>query len=275
MPLGGIAAGSISLNGHGGFQDFAIHNVPANSALPDGFSGREVAFGMVHVKGAKPVTRLLEGPMPVEKIYSQGLKGQGFRSDGAEGFPRFRRSRFTSGYPFGRIELSDPKIPLNVTIVGWNPLIPRDDVASGIPCAILEYTFRNSTKKKVEFEFSFHASNFMIGKETREEGTRNQVIPGKGVFYSNLENPNAESYGSSSLTVIGQKPSIKAIPIDAVRALFATRMAASGRGAVHGERRAGGRWARGKEWRGGIGESEPRSGRGNHDSSRADVVRAE
>lgn len=211
MPIGGIAAGSICLNGHGGLQDFAIHNIPAISAMPDSFSGREVAFGLLHVKGAQPVTRLVEGPLPVERIYDQGLKGQGYRSDGAEGFPRFRRNRFRSGYPLGCVELSDPKIPLEVTITGWNPLIPRDDIASGIPCAILEYTFRNSSRKKVEFEFSYHASHFMIGKETREAGTRNQVIPGKGVFFSNTENPNAESWGSSSLTVIGHKPAIKAM----------------------------------------------------------------
>ena len=211
MPMGGIAAGSICLNGYGGLQDFAIHNRPATGALADGFSGREVGFAILHVKGARPVTRLVEGPMPVEKIYNQGLKGQGYRADGGEGFPRFRRNRFRSGYPFGCVELSDPKVPLEVGVTGWSPLIPRDDIASGIPCAILEYTFRNSSPKAVEFEFSYHASNFMIGKETREEGTRNQVIPGKGVFFTNTENPNAETWGSSSLSVIWHRPAIKAM----------------------------------------------------------------
>ena len=225
MPLGGIAAGSVCLNGHGGLQDFAIHNVPAITAMPDGFSGREVAFALIHIKGSRPLTRLVEGPLPVEKIYGQGLKGQGYRSDGAEGFPRFRHNRFRSGYPFGCVELSDPKVPLEVNITGWNPLIPRDDIASGIPCAILEYTFRNSSGKKVEFEFSYHASHFMIGQETKLEGTRNQVIPGKGVFFTNTENPNAETWGSSSVSVIGQKPVIKAMWLrggwfDAISALW-------------------------------------------------------
>jgi uncharacterized protein (DUF608 family) len=211
MPLGGIAAGSICLNGYGGLQDFAIHNRPATSALPDGHHGREVAFGVLHVKGKQPVTRLIEGPLPVEKIFDQGLKGQGYRSDGAEGFPRFRRNRFRSGYPFGRVELSDPKVPLQVELTGWNPFIPRDDVASGIPCAILEYTFRNTSRKKVEFEFSYHTSHFMPGAETKWEGTRNEVIPGKGVYFYNTENASAETWGSASLSVIGHKPVIKAM----------------------------------------------------------------
>jgi uncharacterized protein (DUF608 family) len=211
LPLGGIAAGSICLNGYGGLQDFAIHNRPAISALPDSFVGAETAFGVLHINGPQPITRLLEGPLPVEKIFDQGLKSQGFRSDGAEGYPRFRRSRFRSGYPFGRVELSDPKVPLQVELTGWNPYIPRDDVASGIPCAILEYTFRNTSRRKVDFEFSYHTSHFMVGQKTKWEGTRNHVIPGKGVFFDNAEAPNSETSGSASLSVIGHRPVIKAM----------------------------------------------------------------
>src|SRR4051812_42509780 len=37
MPMGGIGAGSICLNGHGGLQDFSIRHKPAITALPDGF----------------------------------------------------------------------------------------------------------------------------------------------------------------------------------------------------------------------------------------------
>jgi hypothetical protein len=38
MPLGGIGAGSICLNGYGGLQDFAIRTRPETTALPTGFS---------------------------------------------------------------------------------------------------------------------------------------------------------------------------------------------------------------------------------------------
>jgi uncharacterized protein (DUF608 family) len=225
MPLGGIGAGNVCLNGYGGLQDFSIHNRPATSALPDKFYGEEVAFAVLHIKGEKPVTRLIEGQIPVEKIYDQGLKSQGFRNDGAEGFPRFRRTRFRSGYPFGSIELSDPKVPLLVQLIGWSPLIPRDDVNSGIPCAILEYTFRNTSRKRVEFEFSYHASHFAPGAAANWGGTRNQVIPGKGVFFSNTESLDSETLGSSSFTIIGHRPVIKAMWLrggwfDAISALW-------------------------------------------------------
>ncbi len=138
MPLGGIGAGCICLNVHGGLQDFSIRNRPATSALPDGHQATsDCAFALLYIKGKNPVTRLLEGPLPVEKIYDQGLQAQGYRSRGYEGLPRFRRSRFRSGYPFGQVELSDPTIPVNVLITGWSPLIPLDEIASSLPCAFL------------------------------------------------------------------------------------------------------------------------------------------
>jgi hypothetical protein len=78
MPLGGIGAGNVCLNGYGGLQDFSIHNQPATTALPDKFHGEEVAFAVLHIQGEKPITRLIEGRIPVEKIYDQGLKSQVF-----------------------------------------------------------------------------------------------------------------------------------------------------------------------------------------------------
>lgn len=211
MPIGGIGAGCLCLNGQGGLQDFSIRNRPETTAIPDGWGINDSAFALLHIKGSTPITRLVEGPMPKEKIYDQGLQSQGYRHGGHEGLPRFRTNTLKSGYPFGCVELSDAKIPLKVNITGWNPFIPLDDVASGIPCAILEYDFYNTSSKTVEFEFSYHLSHPAMGKETKWEGTLNKVIPGKGVLLHNKEASSAETYGSASLTVIGHRPSIKAM----------------------------------------------------------------
>jgi hypothetical protein len=35
LPIGGLGAGNVCLNGHGGLQDFAIRNQPATTAMPD------------------------------------------------------------------------------------------------------------------------------------------------------------------------------------------------------------------------------------------------
>jgi hypothetical protein len=177
------------------------------------------------VKGAKPTTRLVEGPVPPEMIYDQSLQAQGYRHGGFEGLPRFGKSLFRGGYPFGRVELSDSQVPLTAEITGWNPFIPGDDVASGIPCALLEYRFRNRSRSPVDFEFSYHLSHLAPGDTAWDAGTRNRVIPGRGVYFHNIEKPQSESFGSASLTVFGHRPSIKAMWLrggwfDAVSALW-------------------------------------------------------
>jgi uncharacterized protein (DUF608 family) len=211
MPLGGIGAGCICLNGYGGLQDFSIRTRPETTALPEGFTSdsAEAAFAVLHVKGTASVTRLVEGPFPVFKIFDQGLQGQGLRRGGFEGFPRFAKGTFRGEYPFGTVDLSDPLVPLRVTVVGWNPFIPLDDKNSGIPCVILEYTLHNSSTAPVDYEFSYHLSHLAPGCQPDQAGSLNTVIPGKGVFLHNREEAHSESFGSATLTVIGATPRIK------------------------------------------------------------------
>ena len=101
MPLGGIGAGCICVNGQGGFQDFSIRNRPSLSARHGASQGqRDVAFAVLHVKGRNPVTRVIEGVTAPEKIYNLGLRGKGYRSGGGEGLPRFAKSSFYGEVPF-------------------------------------------------------------------------------------------------------------------------------------------------------------------------------
>ncbi len=209
MPLGGIGAGCICLNGYGGLQDFSIWNHPSTTALPEGFAPSQGGFAILHIKGETPVTRLVEGPFPVLKIYDQGLQGEGYRRGGFEGFPRFQTCVFKGEYPFGEAEISDSAIPLQVTLNGWNPFIPLDDKNSGMPCAILEYKLHNGSSRTVDYEFSYHLSHMAPGCGEDQSASRNAVIPEAGVFLYNVEKRNAEGYGSACLTVIGHKPRIK------------------------------------------------------------------
>jgi uncharacterized protein (DUF608 family) len=209
MPLGGIGAGSICLNGYGGLQDFSIWNHPAITALPGRSESSKAAFAILHIKGASSVTKLVEGPFPVLKIFDQGLNGEGYVRGGFEGLPRFAKCAFTGEYPFGEAKISDPLVPLEVTLTAWNPFIPLDDKNSGIPCVILEYTLHNTLRRTVDYEFSYHLSHLAPGCADEESASRNTVVPGRGVFLHNLEKPNAEAYGSACLMVIGNRPRIK------------------------------------------------------------------
>ncbi len=211
MPLGGIGAGSICLNGYGGLQDFALRTRPETTALPEGFTSAspEAAFAVLHIKGDTTVTKLIEGPFPVFKIFDQGLQGQGLRRGGFEGFPRFAKCTFKGEYPFGEAHLTDPAVPLEVKLLGWNPFIPLDEKNSGIPCVVLEYSLHNTSARPVEYEFSYHLSHLAPGCKPDQAASLNTVIPGKGVFLHNAEEPHAESFGGATLTVIGEAPRIK------------------------------------------------------------------
>ena len=210
MPLGGIGAGCICLNGQGGLQDFSIRNQPSLSAAPDRHIPQDCAFAVLYFPRLGKA-RLVEGPLPQERVYSQGLKAQGFRQGGHEGFPRFRECSFRGEYPFGAVELSDPDLPLGVTITGWSPFIPLDDRASCMPCLALEYRLHNPGTQSVPYEFSFHLSHLAHdGSGSNFSKTRSEAVPGLGALMNNCEDPGSIVWGSCALGVIGHQPLIKA-----------------------------------------------------------------
>ncbi len=211
FPLGGLGTGSVSINGYGGLQDFSIRNKPRLSALPDGQNDHDAAFAILHIKGKSPVTKLVEGSLPSSKIYANGLKSQGFREGGYEGLPRFRESSFQGEFPFAYVNLKDPEVPMQVSIRAYNPFIPTDDKNSGIPCAILEYTFKNTSPQKIEFDFSYHLSHLAPGNSPDCEKSKNDAIENIGVFLYNAENGNDENFGSAALIALDQKPLIKSM----------------------------------------------------------------
>lgn len=209
LPMGGIGAGSISLNGHGGLQDFSIRNRPSIGPVADRFgNGRDAGFGIIRVNGK--TTKLLEGPFPQQRIYNLGLHGVGHLQGRYEGLPRFAECSFKGSYPFGSVQLSDPAIPLDVKITGWSPLIPRDDVNSGIPCTILEYQFTNTGKQTVEMDFAYSLSHLCPDSSDGEKGMRNRVMQGKGIVFSNTDSSDSEKFGSASVSMISPRPLIKA-----------------------------------------------------------------
>jgi uncharacterized protein (DUF608 family) len=210
MPMGGMGGGCVSLNGHGGLQDISIRHQPATTALPDGHGFIPEAFAVLNVRGQSPVTRLLEGPMPVEKVYDQGLMAQGYRRSGHEGLPRFESSEFAAAFPFGEVRLRDDSVPLGATITGWSPLIPLDDRSASMPCAVLEYTLHNQSERSVEFDFTFAMAHWAVGA-SGEKQSRNLALPGLGIHFTNAEEPLSETFGSACLAVVGHAPKIKAM----------------------------------------------------------------
>lgn len=160
LPLGGIGTGTVSLGGRGELRDWEIMNVPAkkySTVTP----GNNAPFFAMYVRqeGQEARTLLLQGPLDDhEYLHYEG------RPANHHGLPRFAEASFDAAYPFGQVNLSDPSMPLRVKIKGFNPLVPADADASGIPVAMLAYEVTNAGSKPMDIAVCGSMRNF-VGKD--------------------------------------------------------------------------------------------------------------
>jgi uncharacterized protein (DUF608 family) len=164
FPLGGIGAGMLCLEGLGALSEISIRN------NPDVFN-EPCLFAAVHVRGATPAARVLEGPVPGWKVFGARGSAQG---DGGStfGLPRFAEAAFRARFPFGVVTLRDPEMPITAEITGWSPFIPGDADNSSLPVAALEYRLTNTSRWRLSGVFSFNARNFLPLDSKDRHGVR-------------------------------------------------------------------------------------------------------
>ena len=144
FPMGGIGAGMVCLEGTGMLSHFSLRN------HPDIFREHKV-FAAVCIKGDGNIARVLEGPVPKWKILAIHPGAGQYNGPGnglgetTYGLPRFREASFDARFPFGRVSLEDPKVPLGVEITGWSPFTPPEADTSSLPVIGLEYRFINKS----------------------------------------------------------------------------------------------------------------------------------
>lgn len=216
LPLGGIGTGTVSLGGRGDLRDWEIMNRPAKGYVPS--CGRGICPSFVlHLRSenGETFTRLLEGPLPAEDY--EGSHGSGAPN---HGFPRFQDCTFAAAYPFGQVNLTDPDVPVNVRLEGFNPLIPTDADRSGLPVAVLRYVLSNGSNQSVTATVCGTIPNFIgndgtqldsdrkydsrtVGeKNNRNEFRRGEVID--GIFMSSDGvDERAEQWGTIALVTSG------------------------------------------------------------------------
>ena len=150
FPLGGVAAGSLSLGGRGQLRDWEIFNKPNKGFSPP------YAFPSIWAQSgsAKPVARVLEAR--IQPPY-EGQTGLG--SDNAPGLSRLASARFTGEYPLARIDFEDPDLPVKVSLDAFSPFIPHDADDSGLPVAILRYHVTNSGRSEAKVAIAFSIDN--------------------------------------------------------------------------------------------------------------------
>lgn len=160
LPLGGIGTGTVSLGGRGELRDWQIMNKPGikySTVTP----GNNAPFFAIYVKpsGKEAMTKALIGPLhPSEYQHYEG------RPVNHHGMPRFSSASFDAAYPFGQVNLTDDYLPVSVKVKGFNPFIPGNSDASGIPVAVLKYEVTNLTNAPMEVAVSGNIRNF-IGQD--------------------------------------------------------------------------------------------------------------
>jgi uncharacterized protein (DUF608 family) len=217
LPLGGIGTGTVSLGGRGDLRDWEIMNRPAKGFVP--MRGRTGPFFALYARTASGQTlaRAIEGPIELS-----GYEGSHGSTVANHGLPRFRKCSFSAAYPLGQVMLSDPDVPVDVTIKGFNPLAPGDPEVSGIPVAVLRYVLRNKTDQCVTASVCGNMPNFIgidgSGRTKDWKGdlvavggrdNQNEFRPGQnvqGIFmYSKGVAPRAEQWGTIALTTTAKE----------------------------------------------------------------------
>ncbi len=157
LPVGGIGTGTVSFCGCGAWRHWEVANRPAKGFTPIG-QGRAAPFFALHAakRGAAPVTRLLEGPLPIGEW--EGAEGAPMPN---AGLPRFHRAKFHAVYPLAQLELTDPAVPVQVTMQVFNPLIPGDSARSGLPVALVRVVLRNPSRVPMRAAVAAVLPNFV------------------------------------------------------------------------------------------------------------------
>ncbi len=213
LPLGGIGTGTVSLGGRGELRDWEIMNVPAKK-YSTATIGNNAPFFAIYAKpeNQASITTLLAGP-----LYSHEYLHYEGRPVNHHGLPRFAEASFDAAYPFGQVNLSDKTLPVKVKIKGFNPLIPGDADASGLPIAVLSYEVTNLTDQPMEVAVSGSMRNF-VGKDgssfhtdwkgdyipTGVKGNKNKYIESNGIkglyLYSEGVEKDNPAWGTIALT---------------------------------------------------------------------------
>ncbi len=196
FPLGGVAAGSISLGGRGQLRDWEIFNRPDKGNSPN------YAFPSIWAQAgrAEPVAKVLEAR--IQPPY-EGSSGLGSRN--APGLRRLPSATFTGEFPLAAIDFQDPGLPVRVSLEAFTPFIPHDPDDSGLPVAVLRYRVANPGRQPVQVSLAYSIENPVTapGDDRRE----NERVSGSGIEGLLMTNPGlADSdvlKGSFALCLLG------------------------------------------------------------------------
>ncbi len=203
FPLGGIGTGCISLSGRGELVDWEIFGRPNKGYRP---AYTTMLLQMRPAKG-DPILRVAEGelgpPYTGRGPMNGPFIGSGFGPprEFLSGLLRFRECSFTGAFPFARVDLIDPAVPVSVAVEGWSPFVPGQVEDSSLPIAVLDVHLTNESEQPIEVTLALGVENITGWPEVG--GSRTEWIDG-GLWHglrmtTQRHEPTSPRYGSMAL----------------------------------------------------------------------------
>ena len=201
LPLGGIGTGTVGLGGRGQFRDWELENHPSKGLTSP------LTFFACRVEGAgvPAQARIAEGA-----LFDGEVEGWQGSPAPLAGLPRFAACEFQAAYPFGRVVLSDPAFPVQVSVAAFNPLIPGDAEASGLPLAAFRLTLTSRADEPLSAEVMFSVETMVghalraAGPPSRPDGATRAGAELSGILISDAAmDPGHEEQGTIAAAVTG------------------------------------------------------------------------
>ncbi len=185
MPVGGIGTGFFCLAGRGQLTNWQVMNRPHRGWRP-----MYAHLVLWTRQGNTAKLRIMEGDL------TDGLSADFGAPQVMAGLPRMRAVRFEATYPFGRLWLEDETTPVSATVEAFNPLVPGDTQASGLPIGVLTISIHNLTAQPLKASVTLLLSNFVgcdgIAVDLKDNITEHTEVAGwRGMRFAKVrEEPN-------------------------------------------------------------------------------------
>ena len=176
FPVGGLGTGCIGIAGNGRLIDWEIFNRP-NKGSVNGFSHFAIkAERNNQILDARVLHGDLKGSLSGDRSAPKwSTFGFGPRREYLTGMPHFERVEFIGAFPVAEISFHEETFPGLVRLRAFNPLIPLNDIDSGIPAAFFEFEITNPTNQTIDYSVAGILSNPLPANN------RNTVLQEKAV----------------------------------------------------------------------------------------------
>lgn len=152
VPMGGIGAGKIELDGDGVFTAITINN---NFDVP--LYKTEGSFFAVRWNGgAKLLQTVNYNPYP---------------------FPTVKKVNFTGTFPSAVLRYPEDELPVRLSLRAFSPLVPNNVRDSAMPCVIFEFEAENTGAEEQEISLLFSWENLIGSGGSMRYKSRNPSIP--------------------------------------------------------------------------------------------------